>query len=228
MTNSLDLYAKIEPLIGFYDEYEELYFSYLELLFPLQVKSVLDIGCGNGKLLRLLKEHDFNAFGIDRSKEMINRAKKLGVKADSLELSSLEQNSFESALAVGDVLNYMRDDELDEFFDAVKSVLKKDGYFLADINTESGFETSDGVMVRDDKNSFLSVEANYDDEVLTTNITLFEKNRQSYQKSSGQVLQYFHKKERFENLKSFKVISSSPISMFSEKDEKLLILFQAT
>ncbi len=82
MTNSLDLYAKIEPLIGFYDEYEILYSSYLQLLYPLGVKSVLDIGCGNGKLLKLLEENDFNSFGIDRSEEMIKRSLSLGVKAE--------------------------------------------------------------------------------------------------------------------------------------------------
>ncbi len=226
MTNSLDLYAKIEPLIGFYDEYEELYSSYLQLLYPLAVSSVLDIGCGNGKLLKLLQNNDFDAYGIDRSSEMIKRAKKLGVKAEIKELASLEKNSFECALAVGDVLNYMKDDELDKFFDEVKAVVKEDGYFLADINTKLGFEVADGVMVKESENSFLSVEANYEDEVLTTNITLFERAKESYAKSSGQVLQYFHTRERFEKLKSFRLVASSPISMFSDEDEKLLMLFQ--
>jgi len=229
LTNSLDLYAKIEPLIGFYDEYETLYSSYLQLLYPLAVNSVLDIGCGNGKLLKLLDENDFDSFGIDRSAEMIRRACELGVKADTKEISSLEENSFECALAVGDVLNYMRDDELDKFFDDVKTVVKEDGYFMADINTQVGFDVADGVMVKDEEDKFLSVESNYEDSILTTNITLFEKDKDQYKKSSGQVLQYFHPKDRFENLKSFRLVasSSSPISMFSDEDEKLLMLFQA-
>ena len=227
MTNSLDLYAKIEPLIGFYDEYEALYSSYLQLLYPLHVNSILDIGCGNGKLLKLLDNNDFDAYGIDRSELMINRAQELGVKAEVKELSSLHVDSFECALAVGDVLNYMRDDELDKFFDEVKVVVKEDGYFLADINTQVGFEVADGVMVKDTNSGFLSVEANYEDEILTTNITLFEKDEKSYKKSSGQILQYFYSKERFENLKSFRLVASSPISMFSDEDEKLLMLFQA-
>ncbi len=139
----------------------------------------------------------------------------------------MEKNSFECALAVGDVLNYMRDDELDKFFDDVKSVVKQDGYFLADINTQTGFEVADGVMVKDNESEFLAVEANYDDGILTTDITLFEKDAKLYKKSSGQVLQYFHPKERFEQLKSFRLAASSPISMFSDEDEKLLMLFQA-
>lgn len=227
MNSSLDLYAKIEPLIGFYDEYEELYSSYLQLLFPLHVNSVLDIGCGNGKLLKLLDENGFSSFGIDRSKEMIRRASRLGVKAEAKELSSLDKNSFECALAVGDVLNYMKDEELDDFFANVREVVENEGYFLADINTKVGFEVADGVMVKDNDENFLSVEASFENEVLTTNITLFEKQNESYKKSSGQVLQYYHEKERFESLKSFRLVASSPISMFNDEDEKLLMLFQA-
>jgi len=226
LTNPLDLYAKIEPLIGFYDEYKKLYSSYLQLLRTLHVNSVLDIGCGNGKLLKLLENNGFESFGIDRSSEMIKRANELGVKAQTLELSSLQSNSFECALAVGDVLNYMRDDELDSFFDDIKSVLNVEGYFLADINTKVGFEVADGVMVKESEDNFLSVEANYEDEVLITNITLFEKHNESYKKSSGQVLQYFHSKKRFENLNSFRLVASSPVSMFSDEKEKLIMLFQ--
>lgn len=223
---SLDLYAKIEPLIGFYDEYERLYSSYLQLLFPLHVKSVLDIGCGNGKLLKLLETNGYDAFGIERSKEMVNRAKKLGVQAQVTELSSLQVDSFECALAVGDVLNYIKDDELDAFFDGVARVVKKDGYFLADVNTVEGFEVADGVMSRDLDDKFLSIEALYEDEILETNITFFEKSGTKYKKQSAQVLQYYHAKKRFENLEKFRLLSSSPISMFSGEDEKLLMLFQ--
>ena len=224
---SLDLYAKIEPLIGFYDEYEKLYSSYLQLLSALHVKSVLDIGCGNGKLLKLLEKNGYDAFGIERSAKMVSMAKKLGVNAEVKELVSLHVDSFDCALAVGDVLNYIKDDELDGFFEDVSRVVKKDGYFLADINTEDGFEVADGVMVKDFEDKFLSVEALYEDEILETNITLFEKLDTNYKKYSGKVLQYFHAKKRFENLEKFKLVASSPISMFSDEDEKLLMLFKA-
>ncbi len=226
MINSLDLYAKIESLIGFYDEYEVLYSSYLKLLKPLHVEPVLDIGCGNGRLLKLLESSGFDVYGIDRSHEMIKRSHKLGVKSDAKELLDLQKNSFDCALAVGDVLNYLRDDELDKFFAQTKRVLKDRGYFLADINTQVGFEVADGVMVRDSKESFLSIEANYNEAILETNITFFEKDSSGYTKSSGEVFQYFHPRERFENIKDFKLLSSSPISMFSDEDEKTLMLFK--
>jgi len=226
LINSLDLYAKIEPLIGFYDEYEQLYSSYLNILSSLHVKSVLDIGCGNGKLLKLLEDNSYEAYGIERSQEMVHMAQKLGVKADIKELSSLKEESFECALAVGDVLNYIPNSDLDTFFTEVARVVKKGGYFLADINTITGFEVADGVMVKDFEDKFLSIEASYENEMLATNITLFEKLNSHYQKHSGQVLQYFHNKERFENLAQFEFVSSFPISMFSDEEEKLLMLFR--
>ena len=226
MINPLDLYAKIEPLIGFYDEYEKLYSSYLQLLSSLHVKSILDIGSGNGKLLKLLEDNGYEAFGIERSQEMVNMAQTLGVKSDVQELSSLNEESFECALAVGDVLNYIPNSDLDTFFTGVARVVKKGGYFLADINTTMGFEVADGVMVKEFEDKFLSIEALYEDEVLTTNITLFEKSNGSYQKYSGEVLQYFHNKKRFEKLAQFELVSSSSISMFSDEEEKLLMLLR--
>ena len=128
--NPLDLYAKIEPLIGFYDEYEKLYLLYLQKIKSLHVKSVLDIGCGNGRFLKHLNRSGFDCLGIDRSKEMVKKACAIGVNAKVLELENIQKNSFDSITAVGDVLNYMNQDELNKFFDSILKVLKKDGYFF--------------------------------------------------------------------------------------------------
>ncbi|WP_024953797.1 class I SAM-dependent DNA methyltransferase [Sulfurospirillum arcachonense] len=224
--HSLDLYAKIEPLIGFYDEYDALYSSYLQLLYPLHVNTILDIGCGNGRLLKLLQDNDFKAFGIDRSKEMITRAQSLGVNADTKELKEFKKGSFECALAVGDVLNYMKEDELNSFFSDVSNTLSDEGYFLFDVNTLAGFEVADGAVVKDEEDKFLSIEANFEENILTTNITLFEKEGKTFNKISGEVKQYYHTKEVFQNLKEFRYVADSPISMFSDEEEKLLILLQ--
>ena len=226
MIKPLDLYAKIEPMIGFYGEYEELYERYLNLLSVLDVKKVLDIGCGNGKLLKLLKNKGFNSCGIDRSEMMVKRAKSLGVDASTKELNDLKDASFDCALGVADVLNYIKLDEIDGFFSQLSSVLKPDGYFLADINTIEGFELADGVMVRDENDRFLSVEAYFEKEILTTNLTFFEKKNDFFTKSTGKILQYYHHKKTFENIKNFKLIETFPIDLFGSGTEKLLMVFQ--
>jgi len=223
---ALDLYAKIEPLIGFYDEYEELYSSYLELLSPLHVKNILDVGCGNGKLLEHLENNHYNAYGIDRSKEMVKRAEQLGVNASTQELSDFKDGSFDCVLAVADVLNYIKKEDLSEFFDSIAKVLKDGAYFLCDINTLEGFDVTDGVMVRDNPNEFLSIEANYEDEMLTTNITLFEQKNKIYKKYSDTIYQYYHPINFFKNMKNLQLLETFDISMFSDEIDKTILLFK--
>jgi len=226
LIDPLDLYAKIEPMIGFYGEYEELYKKYLNLLSALDVKKVLDIGCGNGKLLKLLEKNSFDSCGIDRSEMMVTRAKNLEVNASTQELNELKDESFDCALAVADVLNYIKFDEIDGFFSQLSRVLKPDGYFLADINTITGFELADGVMVRDEKDRFLSVETYFEREILTTNLTFFDRQGNSFVKSSGEILQYYHHIKTFENIKNFKLIETFPVDLFGSGTEKLLMIFK--
>lgn len=174
--NSLDLYAKIEPLIGFDEQYEKLYQIYLEWLKSLHVKTILDVGCGNGKFLKHLQHSGFKAQGIERSEHMVERSLHLGVEASTKELSQLPQNSFDCVVAIADVLNYISPDEIGTFFKQVNGVLKQGGYFLCDVNTLHGFENvADGVMTKENDELFLCVEANFEDKQLQTHISLFEK-----------------------------------------------------
>lgn len=224
--NSLDLYARIEPLIGFYDEYNELYKKYLDIIKLYPVKKVLDIGCGNGKFLKLLDDAGYESFGIERSSKMVAIAKELGTNAKVLELHSLEDNSQDCIVAIGDVLNYIKADELDDFFLHVKRILKKDGLFIADINTLEGFEVADGVMSRSDENEFLSIEANFEDDILYTNINFFEKHDSLYKRHQATILQYFHPKVYFKNQKFLSFKKSFYYSMFSEENEKEIMIFE--
>jgi len=220
---ALDLYAKIEPLIGFYDEYNELYSKYLDILKSLNVYNILDVGCGNGNFLRLLKDRNYKAQGIDRSKEMIKIARSLGVDAQNIELRDVEKK-YDCVTAIGDVLNYMTKEELHKFFSEVKNSLGKNRYVVADINTLSGFqEVADGLLLKETEEQFLAIEANFEHEKLTTNITLFEKEKEKYKRYSNTILQYYHKLELFKNIEGFDLVSVFDISMFGDSDKMILI-----
>ena len=52
----LDLYAKIEPLIGFDAQYERLYERYIKELKSLHVNTILDIGTGTGLISLMLAQ----------------------------------------------------------------------------------------------------------------------------------------------------------------------------
>jgi len=82
---NLDLYAKVEPFIGFDAAYEELYQTYLEKLSDYKIKTILDVGCGNGNFLLHLQKL-YLAQGIDISSKMVKIAQAKGVDASCLPL----------------------------------------------------------------------------------------------------------------------------------------------
>ncbi|MDR1461299.1 MAG: class I SAM-dependent methyltransferase [Campylobacteraceae bacterium] len=223
----LNLYAKIEHLIGFYQEYEKLYDKYLQIIASLNPKSILDFGCGNGRLLERLKECGFDALGIDLSCDMIQKALLKGVKAYQKDIEELSGN-FELIIAVGDVLNYFNQNELNDILSKISSKLTPNGYFLADINTLHGFtHVADGLLIKEDDEYFLAVEANFQDKKLMTNFTLFEQNGEYYKKEQAVIEQYFHPLEYFKKLNLLHLKKTIPIRMFDEKtSDKSLMIFQ--
>ena len=225
--NSLDLYATIEPLIGFDEQYKRLYARYLKELTSLHVTRILDIGCGNGKLLQLLEKEGFAAQGIERSRMMVERARDLGVNASLDELDSFKDGSFDAILAVADVLNYIPPRELSLFFEEIARVLKPNGFFLADINTLHGFENvADGVMVKEIEGNFLSVDASFENPLLKTIITLFTPKDEQYTKEQGEIMQYYHPLSQFKKIPLLSFVKSYPIHLFSHDvaDKTLFIL----
>ena len=225
--NPLDLYSKIEPLIGFYEQYESLYTIYLDLLKKLNVKSVLDVGCGNGKFLKHLQIGSFEAQGIDRSVAMVEKAIKEGVSASTRELSDFDENSVDSVVAIADVVNYIAPKELELFFEAVARVIKSKGYFVFDVNTLYGFEeVADGVMHKESDEMFLCVEATYHQKELLTKITLFEKENDHYHKSTGQITQYFHAMAVLKKQPEFKFVQAVDVTLFGDKPDKTVIILQ--
>ncbi len=224
---SLDLYAKIEPYIGFYDEYERLYEIYIEILKDYSPRTILDIGCGNGRMLELLKESGFDAKGIDISKKMVQIAKQRGVDAECKKIEDVKE-SFDAIVAVADVLNYMDKNSLKDFFKQIQRCLKDNGVFICDINTLHGFsDVADGAMVKESENGFLSVDAVFDGEVLETSIIFFEKFKDDfYKKFSGIIKQYYHKESELLKSTSLKCIEKMDAYIFSDESDKRIYLFK--
>ena len=224
-TQNLDLYAKIEPLIGFDEAYEALYQIYLELLEPYEIDSILDVGCGNGNFLLHLQKR-YKAIGIDLSPRMVEIARAKGVEAYNRQLASIEEQ-FDAVVAVGDVLNYLRVEELRLFLSHVDRVLKEGGVFICDINTLHGFEeVTAGSMSADFGNQFLTIDAEYLEGILTTEMTLFEQVAGAcFKKEQDTILQFYHDRERLEELCSISLHDTKDIAIFSEESDKQIYLF---
>jgi SAM-dependent methyltransferase len=222
---SLDLYARIEPYIGFYEHYERLYGFYLKILKEYNVKKILDVGCGNGRMLQRLSEYNYDARGIDLSPKMVDIANSKGVKASCQNISEVSEK-FDAVISVADVLNYMDKKSLERFLGYIKSSLKKGGVFICDINSKHGFcDVADGTMIKEDMDIFLAIDAVFDGEVLDTGITFFEKEEDLYKKHSGTILQYFHKEDDIKKMTPMKLKSKDEISLFSDQPDKIIFTF---
>jgi ubiquinone/menaquinone biosynthesis C-methylase UbiE len=104
-------------------------------------QEILEIGCGNGKRLKALKQHGFSVKGLDPSKAAIEEASNNGVTAyvGTADKLPFEDNEF-NVLVFGFCL-YLCDRE-DLFMIAAEAnrVLKKGGYiFIRDFYAKSEY-----------------------------------------------------------------------------------------
>jgi 2-polyprenyl-3-methyl-5-hydroxy-6-metoxy-1,4-benzoquinol methylase len=223
--NDLELYARVEHLLGIEESTQFLHDSYAQTLEAYDVKSVLDIGCGRGGLMEQLAFDEIEAKGIDLSEVMVEDAKAKGLNAECIDIAD-EKGQYDAAVAVFDVLNFMDADALDAFLDNVAKVLKPKGLFIADINTQYGFSAvAEGTMNAEDEDGFLSVDAVYDKGELRTIFTYFEKAEEAcYTKEQQMITQYFHPLSFFRRKRALKLIKHEKISLY-DKDDKALLIF---
>jgi SAM-dependent methyltransferase len=223
--NDLELYARVEHLLGIGESTQFLHDSYAQTLEAYGVKSVLDIGCGRGGLMEQLAYDKIDAKGIDLSEVMVEKAKEKGLNAECIDIAD-EKGEYEAAVAVFDVLNFMNADALETFLDNVAKVLKPKGLFIADINTQYGFSVvAEGTMNAEDEHGFLSVDAVYDEGELRTIFTYFEKGEgECYTKEQQMITQYFHPLSFFRRKRALKLIKHEKISLY-DRDDKALLIF---
>lgn len=223
MTN-LDLYAKVEHLLGIEEATEALYDLYRSELDDYKVKTLLDVGCGRGGFMRRMISDGVECKGVDLSQVMIDECKSQGLDAECIDVSEVE-GTYDAVVSIFDVLNFMDKDALRKFLDAVAKRLNEDGIFIADINTLYGFsDVAEGTMSNDKDDEFLNVDAVFEDNELHTTFTLFEKNEDGrYTKYQDTIVQYFHKIKFFQNLTSLKLIDKQTFSLYDTEDKTLLI-----
>lgn len=192
----LELYSKIEKELGFEDEIAKLHNEILALVKKQNPENVIDIGCGQGSFLQSLKDENIENFGIDLSQNQINEAISKNLNAACTDICDVNQ-TFDCATAIFDVINYIEPLKLEDFFKNVATKLNQNGVFIFDVNTKFGFEDiAQGSMILDKNSKFIAIDAIFDNNTLTTNITVFEKNGDAYQKSQDKITQYFHTKEQ--------------------------------
>ncbi|BAF70277.1 class I SAM-dependent DNA methyltransferase [Nitratiruptor sp. SB155-2] len=221
----LELYAKIEPYLGFEDEKQKLYQIYIDKLQSLGIKNFLDLGCGSGVFMQLAIEKDMEPFGVDLSTEMVRRCHEKGLHAKAIDICALD-GEYPAVTAVFDVLNYIEPKNLGRFFGCIAKNLQTGGYFLCDINTLFGFEEiAQGSLIIDQTNVCIGIDAEFDGEKLLTKIVLFEQIDNCFQKSVDNIVQYYHD---VADLKKFalQLVDIDLISLYADQADKALLTFQ--
>ena len=104
---------------------------------------VLDLGCGTGKLTRLLKTSGYDMIGVDYSEEMLEIAREAEMEQEEpifylhQDMRELELfGSVGAVVSICDSMNYiLQEEELLRVFRRVNEYLESGGIFLFDLNT---------------------------------------------------------------------------------------------
>lgn len=192
----LDLYARVEPYLDFEEEVYTLHKEFLRFVMVNDLDNIIDIGCGQGYFLENLKINKKKYFGIDLSVEQIKVCQEKNLNAKAIALEDVKEK-FDCATAIFDVLNYIPKEDLKAFINQTNIVLNQGAYFIFDVNSYFGFdEVAQGCISIDLKDKFVSIDANFEDNKLQTDITLFEKQENGlFSKESDSIIQEYHSKE---------------------------------
>ena len=106
-------------------------------------KTILDLGCGTGKISALLAQKGFNIVGVDNSVEMLTEAdqklRKLNIKASlyKQDIRNLKiPEKVDIVISTFDTLNYLlTEEDLLKTFSNTYEVLNNNGLLIFDINT---------------------------------------------------------------------------------------------
>lgn len=218
----LELYSKVEPYLDFEDEVYLLHKQFMEFVMVNELDNIIDIGCGQGYFLDNLRINGKKAFGTDLSVEQIKVCKAKGLDAKAISLNEVK-DKYDCATAIFDVLNYMDKEYLKTFIQEANLVLNHGGYFVFDVNSHFGFDNiAQGCITIDLKDKFIAIDANFDDNKLQTDITLFSKQKNKlFSKESDSIIQEYHSKEFLSELlesNGFKIQEIREFNLHSDED----------
>ena len=230
MPNALDLYAKVEDLLGVTEVTPILNEYYFNALDTLTFQTLLDVGCGSGGFLEELSlgYPQVETKGIDLSPVMVEMTQAKGMNAECIDLCKLD-GKFDVITAIFDMVNYLNKDNLKRFLRCVEERLEEGGHFIFDINTLYAFKVvAAGSFIKDGGDRFVTIDSDYEEERAEyyMDFTLFEKEGDLFKKSQESIIQYFYTVAEIEKLTSMKLVSKKAIAIYGDETEKFFLVFR--
>jgi len=187
-----DNYTKFAKIYssGSYPEYSRYVAGkLLDILGKLEIRpdGILDLACGEGTFVREAEDLGFDAWGIDKSEEMIRIAKDKAtrdgesptfLRADMRDFSL--EKKFDLVTSWFDSMNYLlKRAGLRRTFESVYDHLNRNGYFVFDVNTIYGlsvqWQEESCYVQRDDGEVYEVHRTSYEEaeKIATLDITFF-------------------------------------------------------
>ena len=108
---------------------------------------LLELGCGTGRMTRLLAAEGYDMIGVDNSEEMLSVAREYTMENTEILYLLQDIREFElygtvkAIVSICDSMNYITEDEdLLEVFKLVNNYLDPEGVFIFDLNTVYKYE----------------------------------------------------------------------------------------
>ena len=147
---------------------------------------LVDLGCGTGKLTRLLAASGYDMIGVDNSEEMLEVARRPQEEEEDASILYLQQDMRElelygtvrGVISICDSLNYILEEEdLKRVFELVNEYLDPQGIFIFDLNTVYKYRELLGentISESREESSFIWDNYFYEDEMVNEyDLTLF-------------------------------------------------------
>lgn len=184
-------FAEVYDVLMDHISYED-WADYIEDLLHkdgIQNGLVLELGCGTGKMTRLMAQKGYDMIGIDNSEDMLSIARECNDK-EELDILYLCQDMREfelygtvkAVISVCDSMNYiLTEEELLKVFTLVNNYLDPKGLFIFDLSTIYAYEEVMGdttYAVNRPEGTFIWENTYYpEEEINEVNLTLFVPNK---------------------------------------------------
>lgn len=201
--NIIKFISAHEPYHGYWKKSEDFIFSYFEKIFKENKHlKLLDLGCGEGRLVKRFSEYFDEVVALEPDEERINRARIL-IKKENINNvkfinktfldTEFSNNEFDIVLC-SHIIQHINTKEVGELFQKTNYILKNKGILLITTNHSRN------------RNEFFVKNMNKDGEILEEEISKDEFNNLVLNQDNILPIHYFSIKDLKECMQKFKIV----------------------